>query len=477
MCLNSEIWHPTVNPDSTHRPTIELPWGAWYEEGVQRLDLPPGWSCDILHPRGAPPVDADEIARALDSPVACSRLEELAAGCRTACVIVDDLARPTRAADLLPPVLECLHTAGVPPDGVRIVIATGSHAPLSAEQWTRKVGSRIASSYHIESHDCHGAVAKTGIAYGDGELEINRTFYEADLKIGIGSVLPHSFAGYSGGAKLVLPGLANLAATARSHKFVQLGLRGGADPNENRFRHEAEKLARQLGLGFIVCAVPGCHGETAAVVAGDVVAAHRQACEAARRAFYTKLDARRTPYDCLLLNAYPKDVDLIQAENAFVALKGVRSPIVREDGVVILASATSEGLGRHGLFEPGGVSYTTPKPKRALGNRELWLYTPNLSNADVHRLYWSGYPVFQEADRLVWALAERFSRKRGSVASTAETHNAVVEATVDEGAANYRDASQRSRGRQHRPRGLQTAAPTSLRMAVLPCAPMQQLWG
>jgi nickel-dependent lactate racemase len=319
--------------------------------------------------------------------------------------VVDDLARPTRASDILPAVLGALHEAGVAKDTVRIVVATGSHGLLDAEQLAWKVGAETFSQYRMECHDWHNHLAATGIEYGDRELTVNRTFYEADLKTAIGSVLPHSFAGYSGGAKLVLPGLSDLEATARSHKFVQLGLRGGADPNENRFRLEAEELARRLGLDFVVCVVTNGNRETAGVFAGDLVAAHRQACAAAREAYCTKLN---TEYDCILLNAYPKDIDLVQAENVFVALKTAKSPIVRGRGVIVLTTAASQGIGRHGLFEPGGASYRKPTRKRALGDRDLWIYAPTVPTADVHKLYWKGYPVFHEAGELTRALARRF---------------------------------------------------------------------
>ena len=163
-------------------------------------------------------------------------------------MVVDDLARPTRASDILPPLLNRLHEAGLPQDEVRIVVATGSHGTLDRQQLAWKVGEEIVSCYRVECHDCRTSLAATNINYGHRRLAINRTFLESDLKIAVGSVLPHAFAGYSGGAKLVLPGLSDLSATARSHKFVQLGLRGGAAPNENRFRLEAEQLARQAGI-------------------------------------------------------------------------------------------------------------------------------------------------------------------------------------------------------------------------------------
>jgi hypothetical protein len=216
--------------------------------------------------------------------------------------------------------------------------------------------------------------------------------------------MPHPFAGFSGGAKLILPGLADLRSIQRSHQFVQMGLRGGDDPNENRFRLEAEQIARQLGLEFVVCAVTNTARETTGVFAGDLTAAHRRACEYARDVFASDLNAT---YDCAFVNAYPKDMDLLQAEAAFVVWKSVKSPVVRDGGIVVLTCAASSGLGRHGLFEPGGASYRAPQPKRWLQNRELWIYTPNVSTDVVHQLYWKGYPVFQDGAALMEALEQR----------------------------------------------------------------------
>lgn len=337
---------------------VELPWGAWHQDGWHPLEIPDHWSVDVLGPRDAPACSPEEISEGLRSPVGSPMPYELARGCRSACVVVDDLARPTRASDVLPPLLGQLHDAGLPADGVRIVVATGSHGGLTREQLAWKVGADTVARYHVECHDCRARLASTGIDYGNRELRVNQTFFEADLKIAVGSVLPHSFAGYSGGAKLVLPGLSDLDATARSHKFVQMGLRGGADPNENRFRLEAEEFARRLGLAFVVCVLTNSNRETAGVFSGDVVAAHRRACASARELYRTEVNAE---YDCIFLNAYPKDIDLVQAENAFVALKTSGASVVRREGVIVLTTAASEGLGRHGLFEPGGVSYRDRK--------------------------------------------------------------------------------------------------------------------
>ena len=109
----------------------------------------------------------------------------------------------------------------------------------------------------------------------------------------------------------------------------------------------------------------------------------------------------------MVLNCFPKDVDLVQAENAFVAMKTLRKPVVRDEGVLILTTAASEGIGQHGLFEPGGVSYRQPRQKRALGSKDLWIYAPSLEESSVRQLFWEGYPVFQDSQELVVALEER----------------------------------------------------------------------
>jgi len=385
---------------------IRLPWAAWYGDTNHVLSFPDRWQVDLLEPQWAPAWSAQQIEAALNAPIESPPLAELARQGRSACLVVDDLARPTKAADVLPELLKQLRESGIPPESITILVATGTHGPLDRRQLAWKIGDEMAAAYRVEVHDAGAALASTGITYGRQELRINRSFLEADVKVGIGAVLPHSFAGYSGGAKLMLPGLADVDATARSHKFVQMGLRGGRAPNQNRFRLEIERLARELGFQYTVCVVPNGRRETAGVFAGDLVAAHRHACEVAADTYLTPLDHT---YDCLILNAYPKDIDLIQAENVMVSLKNAKTPVVRDGGVLLITTAATQGLGRHGLFAPGGVSYCRPKPKRALNTRELWLYAPGVTQQDARKLYCEEYPVFHDARTLAESLEKRLA--------------------------------------------------------------------
>ncbi|QGJ69192.1 DUF2088 domain-containing protein [Planctomycetales bacterium 10988] len=351
---------------------------------------------DILSPPHFPVWQEKQIVEALENPVDIAPLSELAQGKNTACIIVDDLARPTPAGSVIPHLLQQMETAGLPPERVSIVVATGTHGKLPDHLLEKKVGPEAFSRCNIVIHDAKAELAGTGILYGKEELKTNSTFWNAELKLGIGSVLPHSFAGYSGGAKLVLPGLANVQATARSHKFVQMGLRGGQDPNENRFRLEAERLARQMGLEFIVCVFTNQQREITGLVAGDLVTAHRQACVEAEKQFQTPCEP---PYDAVLLNAFPKDLDLIQAENVFVCLKKLTQPLLKEDGIYCVTCAASEGIGHHGLFEPGGASYRPPQKKRNLKGRPLWMISPNVREEDARKLLFEDYPFYSDIDQ------------------------------------------------------------------------------
>lgn len=398
--------------EATHS-VIELNWGAWYQETTHRVALPDYWTVDILTPSATPSWNDDQIAAAIQRPVDCPPLAEAARGRGTACLIVDDLARPTPAALILPHLLDQLEQAGIGRDRTAVLVATGTHGMLTSAQIAKKVGPQIAADYRVECHDAKGPLASTGIEYGQRELRINRTFMEPDFRIGVGSVLPHSFAGHSGGAKLVLPGLADVDATVRSHKFVEMGLRRDNGVRENRFRKEAEEIVGRLGFDFCVNVVPNHRGQIVGLTTGHFITAHRRACEVAERIYRTPLDKT---YDLLLLNAWPKDVDLVQAENVFVALQSVRRPVVKEGGVLLIASAASEGVGRHGLFAPGGASYRTPRQKRAMGDREIWLYAPSMSAEAAGQVFWDGYPFFDNADSLHAALAARFpSRIRAGV--------------------------------------------------------------
>jgi hypothetical protein len=353
------------------------------------------------------PLDARQLVQRLRSPWESPPLEHLATSGRRACVVVDDLARPTQQAQLLPEILNQLEAGGIPAQEITIVAACGTHRPLTHEQLALKVGPDVARRYRVESHDPHGDLATTNIDFGHEPLRLNRTFVEADLKLAVGSVLPHAWTGYSGGAKLVVPGLSDLKAASRCHKFIPLAGRAATSP-DNRLRRELQRVALEAGLSYTVNVVPHVSRQAADLVAGDPVAAHHEACHRAAHQFATPVDG---PFDLLVLNAYPKDVDLVQSVNALVALRTLSRGIVDPRGVILITSSASDGQGHHGLFSPGGLHKRDPRPHRVLGDKPLWIYCPTVPEADARFLHWQGYPYFNTRRQLVEALHERLGER------------------------------------------------------------------
>lgn len=383
---------------------IALPWGAWYSETMLPLSLPQSWSVEVLQHCQESACSQQQIEQALANllefpalPQWCSRGDRVA-------IAVDDVARPTRAAPLLDLLLERLSAHGIRSSQVSIVIAGGTHSPPDSVRIEAKLGPRVLRECPVEVHDPHGDLAETGLPYGDRKLRLNRTFLEAPLKICLGSVLPHPFAGYGGGAKMLVPGLSDVPTTDRTHKFVLLGLRGGTIPHHNRFRTEIEQMVQPLGPILAVQSVPNVRRETCAVFAGDLVAAHRAACDFAARAYATPIAG---DYDGLILNAYPKDVDLLQSQGALVALKTLSRSPLREGGVAVLTTAASTGVGVHELFGPGGLSRSPPRPLREFRERDLWVFAPGLTPADLRWYFHESVRFFDDPKILVTALHER----------------------------------------------------------------------
>ena len=240
-------------------------------------------------------------------------------------------------------------------------------------------------------------------------MRINRAFAEAELKIGVSGVIPHPFAGFSGGGKIVIPGLADLDVLARTHKFALMGFRGGARLEGNSFRAEMETAVRRLGLDWTVNVALNSSREVAAVRAGDMVEAHRAAADAAAACGLTAAPGRLL--DALVLNAYPKDGELLQVEAALVPLRQGMLSWLAPGAPIVLTAACAEGLGHHALFGPGGRLFRKPSRKTFLNDHPLILFLPGVSRPEAGAVFWEGYAMCSTWDAVVSQLTSHMKER------------------------------------------------------------------
>jgi len=231
-------------------------------------------------------------------------------------------------------------------------------------------------------------------------VEVNSDFLECDLRILVGSIIPHGATGFSGGAKLLMPGIASIRSAAAFHEgSARYGVY--ADP-ETDARLESEEAARMAGVDFIVNGVPNSQRGLAAVMCGDLVAAHRAGAARAAEVFATA-----TPAGCdiAVFSLYPKDTEFLQHITALAPWKTAPDPIVREGGTIVIAAAATEGLGFHSLFGPG-MRLAAPRATR-VRHRDLVFFSPGMTPGCLSPNSAEGTTMFPTWDQtLAWLEAK-----------------------------------------------------------------------
>ncbi len=319
--------------------TIRLPYGG---AGME-LSVPVDRLAATLEPQpvaaAANPVT--DIEAALDSPIGTPALADLARGRKSAIVICDDVTRPTPAWLALPPVLQRLESAGIARSDILIMMALGTHRPMTEAEMTRKVGAEVMAHYQVVNSEFWLEDKLRYLGEVDGlPLYVDRRVMEADLKISIGTVLPHPAAGWGGGGKMICPGVAG-ERTVRSLHYLQ-----GATPRNlfgdvnSPVRAVIEKWAGKVGLDFTLNLILTGKGEVYKVAAGHFIQSHRRAVELA-------LDVIGAPFadrtDIVIVDSHPADLDLWQATKAITA----GDLAAADGGTVVLVTPCPEGVGPH----------------------------------------------------------------------------------------------------------------------------------
>ncbi|HEV2232772.1 MAG TPA: nickel-dependent lactate racemase [Terriglobia bacterium] len=372
-----------------------------YGEGHLSVRIPAALTCETLSPKLMSPA-ANSVAAvrdALRDPIGTPPLQKLVHPGERVAVLVNDITRLVHSEIFLPVLIEELNGSGIPDRDIFIVFALGIHRRQSAEEQHRIVGEEISRRIALYDHDCHDRdnLVSVGQTSRGNEVWINRRVWEADRVILTGEIIHHLIAGYSGGRKSLVPGVAGAETTTFNHRFIldpkcQAGVLDGNPAHEDLL-----EACRMFGPDFLLNVVLNQEGKIVRAVAGHYDLAHREGCKTVDQMYRYSVEE---PFDVVLASAggFPFDIDLRQAhkgmENATRALK--------PGGVLVYFAECREGAGHRAIEEWVKRFSTSTEMERELRSKFV---------VGGHKAYWLARMGEQLRILLVSGLPEEFVRR------------------------------------------------------------------
>lgn len=310
------------------------------------IDVPDENLLSICHLHPVPPLDDPQgaIEDALDNPIGTPSLREIAKGKGSACIVVCDKTRPVPNPMLLPPLLRRLEEAGISKNRTTILIATGTHRPNLGDELVEMLGDFVVENYCIENHAATDEDSHADLGWTSTKMPIlvDKRYLAADLKIVVGLIEPHLMAGYSGGRKILCPGIIAMPCMRTFHGAEFMGhpksVTGVLEGNP--VHKTAMEVADKVGCDFAVHVTLDEHRRVTGVFAGDI---HRSFYEGVRLVDRVAKVPICEPADIVITSSagYPLDITFYQAIKGLVGVL----PILKEGSTVILAASLTEGLG------------------------------------------------------------------------------------------------------------------------------------
>ena len=327
---------------TNHTMQYQLQYG---KTGLE-VELPDDRVVRALAYKETPPL-RDPVAvlgQCLGQPIGTPPLAELAQGRKDACIVICDITRPVPNEMILAPLLRTLEEGGIPRERITILIATGLHRPNEGDELIEIVGQQIAENYRIVNHFGRDTQQHTHLGESPRGVPmwIDSRYLEADLKITIGLIEPHLMAGFSGGRKLICPGIAGIETIKAWHspKFLEHPRAGEGMLDGNPVHEENTWIAQQAGCDFIVNVVIDEQRRPLHFVAGDMIEAFEAGVDFVRGVVVDTVDE---PVDVVVTSSagYPLDTTFYQSVKGMTAAL----PIVKQGGTIIIAASLSEGIG------------------------------------------------------------------------------------------------------------------------------------
>lgn len=321
-----------------------------YGHGNIELRLPEILSADWVEPAYIPPTEnpIEVVRTALRVPVDGTPIHEMR-GIRSAVIAINDKTRPVPHEHLLPPLLDELKNAGIEDGAIHFLVATGTHTPMPSDEMHRVLPPDILARYSVSSHDCDLAdgLVFLGVTTRGTCILANRRFMEADLKIVVGNIEPHHFAGFSGGYKTAAIGLSGRETITHNHALL---IEPGAEIarfDDNPLRQDIEEIGMAMDVHIALNAVLNSDKKIVQAICGSPKMVMHAGIPISKAICQVDMTQKsRKPgekYDLVIASAggAPKDINFYQAQKALTHA----ALFTRPGGVIILAAACEEGVG------------------------------------------------------------------------------------------------------------------------------------
>lgn len=378
-----------------------LAQNRWYGDEPTTIELPDDWDVQMLTSKGDErgPMSEADIRECFKTAVGTKPIRELALGHEQVCIVFDDLTRGTPAGPIAEVLLEELHAAGIPKNHIRFICGTGLHGALSRNDFSRKLGEHIIREYAVFNHNPYDNCVDIGYTPNGVKVSMNKEFISCDLKIGIGSVVPHPLNGFGGGGKIIMPGVSSAETINGTHAVkVKSNMAGGRNPlagsgnlADDSFRSEIEACVKLAKLDFIIDGLLNTRSEMYDLILGDPIEAYYEAARRAEGMYSVKLNGQKK---VVIANANAK------ASEAGIAFFTAMMALEPTGGDLVLVDFTP---GQCVHFGSGPMGYLPDMGGRAYsGIRDLVPVVKRL-------IVYSPYPDYTSAcwfckpEQMVWA--------------------------------------------------------------------------
>lgn len=310
-----------------------------YINRVLDIEIPEGNLVFDVEPQETPPAAniIKTLRNALEHPIGTLLLSESIKSGQKILIIADDFTRLTPSKDIIPVLLDTMNLVGIRDRDIRLIIASGAHRTMRQTEVEVKYGRPVKSRIEILTHHYQdpGELMDYGMTRHGTHILINRCIAEADFVIAVGQIIPHHPAGWGGGAKAVMPGIAGEKTIAQLHILGAMSSKLGEV--NTVMRQEMEEVAERVGLDFIFNVILNCSRELVDAVAGHYVQAHRAGVDLSKKIYAKTIPSKS---DITISSTSPVDYDFFQGDKGIFAA-GLAT---RAGGEIVLVTGCLEGI-------------------------------------------------------------------------------------------------------------------------------------